>query len=32
VRLGQKEAQEAMDFVNEQAQKELDDWYANQQG
>lgn len=30
VRLGQKEAQEALDFVNEQAQKELDDWYANQ--
>lgn len=32
VRLGQKGAQEALDFVTEQAQKELDDWYASQQG
>ncbi len=30
VRLGQKGTREALDFVNEQAQKELDDWYANQ--
>jgi len=29
VRLGQKGAKEALDFVREQAQKELDDWYAN---
>lgn len=28
-RLGQKSAKEALDFVSEQAQKELDDWYAN---
>lgn len=28
VRLGQKEAKEALDLVTEQAQKELDDWLA----
>lgn len=29
-RLGEKTPKEALDFVQEQAQAELDDWYANQ--
>ncbi len=31
-RLGEKTPKEALDFVQEQAQKELDDWFANKQG
>ena len=31
VRLGQKAAQEALDFVTEEAQKELDNWLAQNQ-